>query len=952
MAKTKLMKTIILFFFILIGFQSSAQDYSRLKVFVNDFQLAKLGSLGVAVDHGIRKEGQFFISDFSAAERHIMDQHDFDYEVLIEDVQAYYVEQLNQPASHQEAALRNSSCISTGSGGNTGMNPTTPSHFNLGTMGGYLKYTEMLAELDEMVATYPNLITAKAPISTFVTYENRPIYYVRISDNPGQDEAGEPKILYSAIHHAREPMSLMETIFFMWYVLENYGTNDEVTYLVNNTQLFFVPCLNPDGYVYNQTTNPNGGGMWRKNRRLNSGGSYGVDLNRNYSYGWGTTGTTTTQTNETYCGTAPFSEPETQAMRWLVQQNDFEMAFNAHTYAQDILFPIGTTVAEYADHHAWLQAHTNRMVEQNGYVSMKSSGLYPASGDSDDYMYKVDVGVGQKDTIFSHTPEIGTAFWQPSAEIIPTCKEMVFPNLVLAHLSRNYTIVKDTDPSNVSTISGNFTHSAYRLGRMSGPVTVSIQPLLNIASVGAPVVYNLTQMQLLSGSISYTLVPGIQTGAQIKYILQTDNGLWVDKDTIIKTFGAYTLQASENGTAATNWTGNWSTTTSSFVSSPRSFTDTPTGNYVNNANTTYTYTPSIDLTNANAAKISYWAKWDIETDYDFAQFQVSVDNGTTWIGQCGNYTVSGNNANGSVQPLNQPVYEGTMSNWVLEEINLSDYLGQVIKVRFQLKSDGGTRQDGFYFDDFSIYYNIAGPAVIPVSQFQMNGTTSCVGSTNAFFDVSQNAPTSWFWDFGDGSTSIDPEPFHTYTSAGNFTVSLTVTNAAGSSTSSQTLTVSDLPVVTLQIADADLVVCQQDQPITLTASPQAAMLSGVGVVGSTFDPSLPVLGPNAIYATYYDSATGCVGTASITVIVDNCAGISDLSMLDLQLFPNPSTGSISIAGINKETQIVIYDMNGKLLQQHITQTDIHLDLPYRSGIYVVEVKQNEKIARSKVTLLN
>ena len=273
------MKTIILLLFILIGFQSSAQDYSRLKVFVNDFQLAKLGSLGVAVDHGIRKEGQFFISDFSAAERHIMDQHDFNYEVLIEDVQAYYVEQLNQPIAHQEAELRNSSCSSTGSGGNSGLNPTTPSHFNLGTMGGYLKYTEMLAELDEMVATYPNLITTKAPISTFVTYENRPIYYVRISDNPAQDEAGEPKILYTAIHHAREPMSLMETIFFMWYVLENYGTNDEVTYLVNNTQLFFVPCLNPDGYVYNQTTNPTGGGMWRKNRRLNSGGSYGVDLN-------------------------------------------------------------------------------------------------------------------------------------------------------------------------------------------------------------------------------------------------------------------------------------------------------------------------------------------------------------------------------------------------------------------------------------------------------------------------------------------------------------------------------------------------------------------------------------------------------------------------------------------------------------------------------------------------
>jgi len=304
-----------------------------------------------------------------------------------------------------------------------------------------LKYTEMLAELDAMVAQYPNLITAKAPISTFLTIENRPIYQVKISDNPNTNEA-EPKILYTAIHHAREPMSLMETIFFMWYVLENYNTSAEIAYLVNNTQMFFVPCINPDGYIYNETTNPNGGGMWRKNRRNNGGGVYGVDLNRNYSYGWGTTGTSTVTSNDTYCGTSAFSEPETQAMRWLVQNNDFEMAFNAHTYAKDILFPIGTTVAEFAPHHNYFQAHTDHMVEHNGYTSMKSSALYPASGDSDDYMYKVDIGVGQKDTIFVHTPEVGTAFWQPQAEIIATCQEMVFPNLILAHLSKNYTIVK------------------------------------------------------------------------------------------------------------------------------------------------------------------------------------------------------------------------------------------------------------------------------------------------------------------------------------------------------------------------------------------------------------------------------------------------------------------------------------------------------------------------------
>ncbi|MEN9700587.1 MAG: hypothetical protein RLZZ301_1785, partial [Bacteroidota bacterium] len=169
--KLRQMKHLSLLLFLVFGLQLNAQDYSRLKVYATDFELAKLASLGVAVDHGIRKEGQFFISDFSAAERQLMDSHQFNYDVLIEDVEAYYVEQLNNPSAHSVPEAKNATCAGSGSSGSSGLNPSTPSHFNLGTMGGYLKYSEMLAELDEMLASYPNLITAKAPISTFVTYE-------------------------------------------------------------------------------------------------------------------------------------------------------------------------------------------------------------------------------------------------------------------------------------------------------------------------------------------------------------------------------------------------------------------------------------------------------------------------------------------------------------------------------------------------------------------------------------------------------------------------------------------------------------------------------------------------------------------------------------------------------------------------------------------------------------
>jgi hypothetical protein len=333
----------------------------------------------------------------------------------------------------------------------------------------------------------------------------------------------------------------------------------------------------------------------------------------------------------------------------------------------------------------------------------------------------------------------------------------------------------------IPSLTGNFTHSAKRLGREAGSVSVSIEPILNITNIGAPVVYNLLQQQLVNGNISYALNPNIQFGDQIKYVLKTDYGLWIKRDTITKTYGSLTVQVTEDATSVANWTGNWSTTTATYVSATKSFTDTPTGNYSNNTNKTYTYVPTVDLTNASDAMVKFYAKWNLEADYDFVQFQVSTDGGTTWIGQCGNYTVPGTNANGSVQPNNQPVYEGVRSLWVMEEINLSDYLGQIIKLRFQLKSDGGTTADGYYFDDFQVLFNLAPPPIAPVAQFSSSATTVCVEQAITFMDASSNQPNTWSWDFGDGNLSILQNPSHAYMTAGAYQVSLSAGNAAGSS---------------------------------------------------------------------------------------------------------------------------------------------------------------------------
>jgi carboxypeptidase T len=943
-------KILLLLTSVILGFSAFTQKYSKVKIYTDASGLQLLANNGLPVDHGVWKDNTFFISDFSEDEIERIQQLGFQTEVLIEDVVQYFVD-ANQNGYPVE--LRNATCAG-GTSGSGSFEPMTPINFNLGTMGGYLKYNEMLAELDQMAALYPNLITVKSQISNFLTHENRPIYYVKISDNPNNDEINEPKVLYTAIHHAREPMSLMETIFYMWYLLENYETSEEIQYLVNNMQMYFVPCINPDGYIRNEVTNPNGGGMWRKNRRNNGGGVFGVDLNRNYSYGWGTTGTSTNPSNDTYCGPSAFSEPETQAMRWLVQNNNFISAFNAHTYAESILFPIGTTSAEFADHHDYFQDACDHMVELNGYSAIKSSGLYPASGDSDDYMYKVDIGVGQKDTIFVHTPEVGTAFWQPSVEIVPTCAEMVFPNLVLAHITKKYVVVRDTDPSSIPALNGVFNHSAFRLGLEDGPVTVSIEPLLNIQSVGAPIVYDLNLRQSTNGSISYSLDPGIQFGDEIIYVLRTEYGLWTKRDTIVKTFGVLTLQALENGATA-NWTGNWATTTSTFYSPSTSYTDSPTGNYANNANRTYRYVPIVDLTNATAAMVSFYAKWNIEADYDFVQFQVSIDGGTTWIGQCGNYTVPGTNANGSVQPNNQPVYEGVQNAWVYEEISLSDYLGQQIQLRFQLRSDGAVTADGFYFDDFKIMFNEAEPPTAPTASFTAGQNSICVGQSVAFTDFSTGSPTSWTWDFGDGSSSTLQSPTYVYAQAGTYTVSLTVSNNLGSNTLVETdlMVVNDLPIVSISSSDSDATICADgEENIVLTTVPSNAVVTGQYVTSGIF--STTVAGEYVVTATYTDE-NGCVGSSEIVLTAISCSTGNLLSneLMNVLIQPNPNEGVFFVMGGDVYAPIIIYDANGRKVYDALNLTEeTKVDLGnVSSGLYYLQTTLGGNPIRVKISIL-
>jgi hypothetical protein len=135
----------------------------------------------------------------------------------------------------------------------------------------------------------------------------------------------------------------METqVYFMYWLFENYNTDPVARFILNNREIYWIPIYNVDGYVYNQTTNPNGGGLWRKNRKPCSGG-IGTDLNRNYGtyQFWNAPngGSSTTCGSDTYRGTLPFSEPETNAMKDFINSRNIKTMLNAHTYGNLLLKP-------------------------------------------------------------------------------------------------------------------------------------------------------------------------------------------------------------------------------------------------------------------------------------------------------------------------------------------------------------------------------------------------------------------------------------------------------------------------------------------------------------------------------------------------------------------------------------------------------------------------------------
>ena len=246
----------------------------------------------------------------------------------------------------------------------------------------YHNYNEMMDFLQNLVKQHPLHVEL---ISIGKSVLGKDIFALHfLKENSKTDEL--PAIVFMGGHHAREHLSVEVPLYLAHYLLEN-ASLPEVKKLLETREIWIIPLVNPDGTEFDLDPAYQ---WWRKNRTKNDNGSYGVDLNRNYGFQWGKTGSSANPNNETYHGKAAFSEPETRAIRdFIVAHNNIKMLITYHTFSELILYPWGYTYQpiENPQDLASFEKMAQHMAKLTGYTPQPTSDLYLSSGDTTDWAY-------------------------------------------------------------------------------------------------------------------------------------------------------------------------------------------------------------------------------------------------------------------------------------------------------------------------------------------------------------------------------------------------------------------------------------------------------------------------------------------------------------------------------------------------------------------------------------
>ncbi len=612
----------------------------------------------------------------------------------------------------------------------------------------YPTHAQIGADLATLAATYPTLART---FTMGYSVLGREQWGIVISDDVNGTEA-EPEVRLSASIHGDEPVDMVMLWNFAHYLLQNYGQPgfENVTDLVDNTEIHIIPLYNPDGYVAGSRYNDNS-----------------IDLNRNFPEP---------------AGTHPTTELENLNFMAHASANHFVISQNGHGGALVANYPWDYTYTRAPDDAALirlsLEYSTYNLPMYNGSFPQgitNGADWYVVDGSLQDWSYHA---TGCIDV----TMEVSSLKW-PAASTLDGFwddnRESLLHYVAAARCGINGVVTGSdtglplaatvTVTGNTKSVTTDPEHGDYYKLLDSGSYQLTFsapgyldQVVSNVSTTwGTPTVLDVVLDPVAHGDVSgvVTAAGGAPVDALIEAYTLPLEQLYTTITVLAADGGAYTaslpygdyrlvatavdhaddvqdvtigaapaaadfslapvvtedLLASDFESGMDGWSGAWGLAGEGYASGA-SLTDSPGGSYASSINSIVAMSSGVDLTDVLTAELRFWAKWDIENSWDACFLEMSLDGGSSWSAMATAHT-SGASGQGSQTPAGTPCYDDVQSSWVQETIDLAAWIGQTdVRFRFRLATDSSVVRDGFYCDDFRITVTRTQGWVAPVPE--------------------------------------------------------------------------------------------------------------------------------------------------------------------------------------------------------------------------------------------
>lgn len=680
-----MLKKLTLFCIIFIFISSMFAIYSEINV--DFFYYEEIKNEGFDIAHINPHKGITIIANDEDYRR--LDYLGVDYEIIHEDLETFYRERIDEA----------------------------------NRMGAYRTYDEIITVLDSLYEIAPHIVSEKDSIGA--GWLGNVTYTVKISDNVELDE-DEPEVLIDGAIHAREVITPECILYYMFWLIDGYGRDSLATYIVDNREVYLIPVLNADGYIHNELINPGGGGMWRKNRRDNGDGTFGVDLNRNFPYMWGLDdyGSSPDTDDATYRGPFEASEPETQVFMDFVLTRNFRTHFNYHSYSNLFLTPWGYTTDILCPEHEQFMEMGAQFAKYNGYL-YGNDVIYETNGGITDWVY---APTEEKPLIWSFAVEVGggyDGFWPPPDRIEPLIQENLWPQIYLTLAAKgvpmleSFELIDETgdgsghaDPGEVIEILPTIRN------RGTGPIEdvfIIIKPYMGVTEVFTDSIYighiDSFTSAIAERAFQLTIDSTLSFEDNAEVIICTRNSMgYYYNDTISFPIGTpIPVETFSLDEIVGDFSGDWQfgepTTGPEAAYTGDNVWATLLDDNYNDNTLSMLELPEIELPAGFEAlrfTFMHWYKTeaDAETYYDGGNVKVTIDGGPfTLLEPVNGY--DGPLASHSLL-ADEGSFSGVNMNWTKVEFDISDFAGHTVQFRLDFASDPYVNSAGWYVDDFAV----------------------------------------------------------------------------------------------------------------------------------------------------------------------------------------------------------------------------------------------------------